>query len=213
MLDLGFSRQYAGLRLAHRAAPQPDGAVVYRLADGSGHVRLPAGEWDEIATWFRKATRGDYIRAQIGLVLCVPAFVLLCIILNIPPIKAALTIFPREVVSWTVLAALPGFPIAVYFWLLRSVGRVEKSIETELSSRPRVPAPRRDKARLPLWVDVAIALLAGPHLVFAVIGSLSPGFFDDTPLSGSHIDLFAGAAFALIAARLIWPRLVARQRG
>ena len=207
-----FSRHYAGLRLAHRATPQPDGHISYRLADGSGYVRLDPDELDQILTYFRQQTRRSYVTAQVGLVLCVPAFVLLCIFLNAPPIKFLwMQLGMKQVVQWGTLAALPGFPVAVYLWLSRVVERVEKAIEVELSSRGRVRTPRRAKKRLPIGIDIAIALLAGPHLVFAVVGSLSPTTFDNTPLSGTHIDLFAIAAFALIAFRLVWPRIAARR--
>lgn len=211
-LDIGFSRHYAGLRLAYRASLQPDGHIAYRLADGSGYVRLEPDELKEIIAYFRQQTRGSYVKAQFGLILCVPAFVLLCIFLNAPPIKFVwMQLGLKQVVQWGTLAALPGFPVAVYLWLSRVVERIEKAIEAELSYRERVRAPRRDKKRLPIGIDIAIALLAGPHLVFAVVGSLSPTIFDDTPLSGTQIDLLAIGAFALIALRLVWPRIAARR--
>ena len=57
MLDFSFPRRLAASGFEHRATPEPDGRIVYRLADRSGHVRFERAEWDRLIEEFSTRVR------------------------------------------------------------------------------------------------------------------------------------------------------------
>ena len=57
MLDFSFPRRLAESGFEHRATPAPDGRIVYRLADKSGHVRVDPAEWDRLLAEFSTRVR------------------------------------------------------------------------------------------------------------------------------------------------------------
>lgn len=48
MLGFGFSEALATSGFAHRATPRADGTIIYRLADGSGHVLVRSADWNRL---------------------------------------------------------------------------------------------------------------------------------------------------------------------
>lgn len=205
-LHVDFSRQLARMRFHNRATPLPSGDMVYRLADGSGHVQLSAEEWDAVGRFFKQDTGASARRAYVGIALWPVAFVALVMMLGLPPIAAVLGVIPGLHMI-VVMTALVGLPVAVYLRHSAHVQTTVRIIEDELGAMPRVPAPLRDPARVPPWLDFVMMLFLGPHLFIAIVGSIDPGQLEGTPLQGSHIDVVAILGFAVIALRVLWPRL------
>lgn len=200
MLLPGFADAVARTGFAHRASEQPDGTIVYRLADGSRHVRVQRAEWERLRAQFERQSKAARRRAWI-LLLCWP----------FAPILVGLTL-ARIVPAGAFLIFLVaiGMPIAIYVLHFAKVRRIGEEIERQLArAQPCAPVPR-DLRRAPRWLDLALLLVIGPNLLIGIAGSIGgPDFFRETPLWGRHIGAFEVCALAIIALRIAWP-LVAR---
>lgn len=218
-MDLSFSSRLARTRLRHRVSELPDGALAYRVEDGTGFVRLTQREWAETGQFFDDNIRKSARNARIAMFLWLPAYVTYIAICS--------TLIPREwaraLPSWlyfvVFIGPLPGTPIAIYLRHSYHVKKVSKAIDAALGVRPRAAEPPKDPFRPPFWLDLLCLLFVGPGLVVAVIGELAPQAFRNTPLSGRHIDWQAMVGFALFALWLGWSavaryhaRTLARQR-
>lgn len=193
---MGFSKQLARTGFAHRATLLCDDRVVYRLADGSGHVALPGCEWRDLGAWFAEQMRPVARRVT----------------------WMSLALFPAIFVFGVTIAGfLPGGgililggiflgPVAIYLWQSAKAQAISRTIEAELARLPRVPAPPKDPSRAPRWLEIAFMLTVGPGLIVQAYGSLNPDAFRDTPWKGSHLDWKAGAALAILAAMLVYGR-------
>lgn len=202
MLDMDFSRWLAAGSLDRRATSLRHGRVAYRLADGSGHIGLDAEQWavvrahfDTESTAVGRVTR----RLTIGLI---PAVFLYGMTIG--------QVLPGA--GLVILAALLLGPIGIYLWQSHRMQRIVRAIETDLATLPRITAPPRRTARTPLWLEITVVLLAGPHLLVQLYGSFHPDAFRNTPWSGAHLDMTGIAAFLALAA-LAFFRWRSRDRG
>lgn len=141
----------------------------------------------------------------------IPMFVLLVAICNIPPVWAGIHGIFGPLASYALLAFLFLGPAGYYLVHSHHVGRVVAAIEATLAQRSRIDAPATPLWAVPLWLNILCLILVGPHLIFALIGQLQPSFFNNTPLSGSHLDPLAIVGFIVITARFAWHRIVAAQ--
>jgi hypothetical protein len=202
----GFADALAAGGFQHRASFEPGGQVVYRLADGSGHVRLARLKWDAL---------GDRFAAEL-----VPV--------RRRTFWLSLALFPAiflfgmtigQVLPYAGVAILAGIflgPLAIYLRHSRKVQEAAARIEAELERFPLCPAPPRDPRREPRWLQMAFLILVGPPLIIGIIGEIGgPDTFRGTPLVGKGIGPAEVVALLLIALRLAWPRLgplLARRR-
>jgi hypothetical protein len=188
MLGMGFSRALASSGFRHRATILPDGRVVYRLVDGSGHVALREAEWDEVGVTFREATRPVMRRVNWLSVALFPSIFLY-----------AMTLGQFLPGSWIViLAGIFLGPIAIYLWQSRRIEQIAALIEAQLASLPRVPAPPADPGRAPRWLEIVSMLFVGPTLIIQLYGSYNPNAYRNTPWSGTHFDWKGWLAVALL---------------
>ena len=197
----GFAEALATSGFRHRATFQEDGWVVYRLADGSRHVRLTRLEWDRLGREFDAAmasTRRSTFWISLGLL---PGIFLFAMTIGQYLWFAGVV----------VLVAFFGGPIAIYLRHSYRVKRVAARIEARLSGCEEGFRPERDVRREPRWLQVAFLILVGPSLLIGLIGEIGgPDTFRGTPLMGSGIGTFETVAILLIALRLAWPRLAPR---
>lgn len=212
MLHVDFSRRLARASFQSRISEGPGPALTYRLMDGSGYIRLDREEWAQIGDYFARETRPSVVRAYVGLILTLPAFVLWISMTHVPPLSYLFALLPVSIATCVKIAALPGLPIAVYLRHSNYTQSVVTTIERELTGRPRVKAPPADPERVPLWLDVLTMLLVGPGLVIAVVGETDPTSLENTPFDGAHLGPAALAGVSVIALRLLWPR-IRRRRG
>jgi len=200
MIGMGFSRALAQTGFQHRATLLPGGRVLYRLADGSGHVALGADEWEAVGAHFRTQVRPvgrKTIWLSIGLFPAI--FVFGMTIAQILPGAGIL-----------ILAGIFLGPLAIYLWQSYRIKHIARAIETELARLPRVAAPPPQAWRPPRWLEVACIVLVGPGLIVQVYGSLNPDAFRNTPWTGMHLDWAGMAGFAVLAAMLFYRWRAAR---
>lgn len=190
MLDIGFSRRLAESGFEHRATEAPGGRIVYRLADGSGHVSLQRHEWDALRTEFTLAARAVVRRARYCYIGLFPGiFVFAMTIGQVLP-GAGLLI---------VLGIFFG-PPAIYLWQSYRVKWAAKAVEEKLAFRNRVAPPPPVPFRLPRWIEIASFVLVGPHLLIEIYGSIDPDAYRNTPLLGTELDWTSAVSFAILAA-------------
>lgn len=209
MLNIDFSRALAGSDFHRRGVASPEGKIIFQLADKSGHVRLSRAEWDAAGKSFRDNVSVSSKKAKYCLLLHLPAFFLAMAICNLPPFEFIFHAMPRSFAASIGLALLVLPPIGIYLWHSRNVQRVSAELEELLGELPRVEA-LSNPVSVPRWLDIAGFLLVGPGLLFAIIGELRPGIFRNTPFADAHLGPLSLAALAIIAARLLWPRLAIR---
>lgn len=197
----GFAEALATSGFRHRATFLEDGWVVYRLADGSRHVRLPRSEWDRLGREFDSDMAGTRRRTfwlSVGLL---PGILLFAMTIG--------QYLPFAGIM--VLIAFFGGPIAIYLRHSARVQRVAARIESKLSGCDEGIRPGRDVRREPRWLEIALLVMVGPSLLVALIGEIGgPDTFRGTPLMGTRVGTFEIVAFLLIALRLAWPRLAPR---
>jgi hypothetical protein len=198
-----FADALAASGFQHRASFEPDGQVVYRLADGSGHVRLARRKWDALGDRFKAELvpiRKDTTCLTIGLF---PAIFIYVVTIGLYP-------------GVVLLAGLFLGPVAIHLIHSRRVQQAAARIEAELVRFPRCPGPPCDPRRAPRWLHIACMILVGPPLIVAVIGQIGgPDTFRGTPWSGKGIGIAGLVALILIALRIGWPflgPLLARRR-
>lgn len=190
MLDIGFSRRLAESGFEHRASPGPGGRIVYRLADGSGHVSVERGEWDALVGAFSEEARAIVRKARYCLFGLFPGiFVFAMTIGQLLP-GAGLLI---------VLGIFFG-PPAIYLWQSYRVKWAARALDEKLAFRNRVSAPPPVPFRLPRWIEIASFVLVGPHLLIEIYGSIDSDAYRNTPLLGTELDWTSAVSFAILAA-------------
>lgn len=200
-MDSSFSEHLARSGFAHRASDAADGAVVYRLADKSGSVRIPGHAWRRLGDEFSAALAPTRRRTRILSIALFPAILIFAMTLGQHLPFAGILI----------LMGVVGGPIVIYLMHARDVQTIRRSIEARLRSYPRCAAMPPDASRLPRALEIAIMLMVGPYLLLAIIGEIGgPDTYRGTPLSGLNIGPFQLLALGLMGLRLLWPRLALR---
>lgn len=200
MLHIGFSRELAKINFKDRATVR-DGRVTYRLADGSGHVGLEAAEWRAMNAEFDEESGKVLRTAKRCLVGLFPGiFVYGMTLAHVLPLGGLI-----------IVAAFFLGPPAIYFWQSNRIDRLSRRIESRLAGRPKVAAPPREPWRVPRWLEIAAAVLLGPHLLFEVYGSINPEAYRNTPLLGTSLNWTSLIGFSVIAAILYFRWRAARQ--
>jgi hypothetical protein len=198
MLEPGFSDALAASGFKHRASFQADGSVVYRLADGSGHVRVDRAKWDALGKEFEAdmaPVKRLTILLSIGLMPGI--FIFGMTLAQILPFGGAM-----------ILAGIFLGPLAIYFHHSFAVKKSAGRMEAKLAAERPCAAVARDPRRTPHWLDIALLVLVGPHLALAVIGEIGgPDTFRGTPWWGTGIGPMEITAALLIGLRLAWPRI------
>jgi len=212
VFDIEISRALARVTFLHRVTDLPDGALAYRLADDSGHVRLSRTEWERAGHAFKHATGRVKRNAVIALFLWMPAYVLYIAICDAVVSDAWARALPRWLWFAIFVAPLFATPVLIFIWWTYRVIRIAMEVDASLTkgARVRISAPPRNPFRVPFWLDVLCVLFVGPHLIVATIGQFDPDALRNTPLTGQHIDGVAIFGFALIAVRLVWGYLARR---
>jgi len=201
MLHIGFSRELAKINFRDRATPR-DGRVAYRLADKSGHVSLDAGEWAAMIAQFDRESGKVLRTARRCLIGLLPGiFVYGMTLAHVLPFGGLII----------VLAFFLG-PPGIYFWQSNRIDRIARRIDAQLAGRPKVAAPPRQPWRVPRGLEIACAVLVGPHLLFEVYGSINPGAYRNTPLLGTQLNWTSFISFSVIAAIVYFRWRAARQR-
>lgn len=198
MLSLGFSRALTSGGFEHRATIMPGGRVVYRLADGSGHVDLPLRDWRALGERFQAETKAIVRRATISTVWMIPGLALYMIVMgSIAYAIDSSTLGGIGAVGFLIML-LFGPPV-IYLWQSHRVQRIAAAIEAELARHPRVEAPPAVPWRVPRALEIAALVLIGPHLIVQVYGSFFPDAFRNTPWTGMHLNWSGIAGFAVLA--------------
>lgn len=200
-IDIGFASALHRTGFLHRSTSAPDGHIIYRLADGSGHVRVPRQEWEQIGGIFQTETKAIRRRAIIRILLLLPVILIF-----------GLTI--GQVLPWSglvIVIAFFGGPPANYLWQSYEVKQVSRAVEITLAKFPRTYASPPAPGRPPRWLDIACILLVGPWLILALIGQIGgPDFYRNTPLKGMHLNWEAWVAIGVLTLRVAWPRIFGR---
>ncbi|HMG45985.1 MAG TPA: hypothetical protein VK614_00795 [Allosphingosinicella sp.] len=200
MLGMGFSRALTESGFQHRATAVGGGRVVYRLADGSGHVALDADEWDALGEHFRAEARPvGRTTTWLSIGLFPAVFVFGMTIGQILPGAGIL-----------ILAGILLGPLAIYLWQSYRIKHIARAIEKELARLPRAVAPPAPPGRPPRWLEIACILLVGPGLIVQVYGSFNPTAFRNTPWTGMHLGWGGIAGFAVLGAMLFYRWRAAR---
>ena len=189
MLHIGFSRDLAKINFKDRAAIE-GGRVTYRLADGSGHVGLDAAEWRSLNAELDARSAEVLRKAKLWLILLFPGIFVYGMTLGQVMPGAGLVI----------LAGIFLGPPGIYLWQSHRIKRIAATIEAELACRTKVAAPPRAPWRVPRGLEIACAVLVGPHLIFEVYGSIHPEAYRNTPFLGTSLNWTSLVSFSLIVA-------------
>ncbi len=188
MLHVGFSRQLAKINFKDRATVQ-GGVVTYRLADKSGHVSLDVAEWRAL---------NDEVDARSAEVLRKAKLCLFALPFAVFAFGMTLAqVMPGA--GLVIVAALFLGPPAIYLWQSNRIDRIAREIDELLAARPKVAAPPPAPWRMPRWLEIACAVLVGPHLILEVLGSLYPDAYRNTPLLGTSLNWTSLVSALLIA--------------
>jgi hypothetical protein len=189
MLHIGFSRDLAKINFKDRATIEGS-RVTYRLADGSGHVGLDAAEWRSLNDEL-DARSGEVLRkAKKRLFLLFPCIFVYGMTLGQVMPGAGLII----------VAGIFLGPPGIYLWQSHRIERISREIEQVLANRSKVVAPPPAPWRVPRWLEIACAVLVGPHLILEVFGSIYPEAYRNTPLLGTSLNWTSLVSFSVIAA-------------
>jgi hypothetical protein len=200
LLDIGFSRRLAKINFKDRATIRHD-RVVYRLADGSGHVALELYEWRVMLADFDAECAKVLRIAKRCMVGLLPAILIYAVTLG--------WVIPGG--HWVTIAAFYFGAPGIYLWQSNRIERIAREIDARLADRPKVAAPPPEPWRVPRWLEIFCALVVGPHLLFEVYGSINPDAYHATPLMGTSLDWSSLISFAVIAAVLYFKWRAARQ--
>jgi hypothetical protein len=188
VLDIGFSRRLAKINFEDRATIRHD-RVVYRLADGSGHVTLDLYEWRTMLAEFDAECAKVLRIAKRVLVGLLPAILLYTVTLG--------WVIPGG--KWVTIAAFYFGAPGIYLWQSSRIERIARELDGRLAQRPKVAAPLPQPWRVPRWLEILSALLVGPHLLLEVYGSIDPDAYIATPLMGTSLDWTSLISFSVIA--------------
>ena len=165
------------------------GRVTYRLADGSGHVDLDAAEWRSMNAAFDEQSARCCARRGAGCSCCFP-------------VSSSTAMTLGQVMPGAGLIIVAGIflgPPGIYLWQSHRIKRIAATIEAELACRNKVAAPRPAPWRVPRGLEIACAVLVGPHLIFEVYGSIHPEAYRNTPLLGTSLNWTSLVSFSIIA--------------
>lgn len=193
MLDFSFPRLLAQSGFEHRATPEPDGRIVYRLADRSGHVRVERAEWDRLLEEFSTRVRDIQRGTRKWLIGLFPGIFLFGMTIGQILPGAGLLI---------VLGIFLG-PPAIYLSQSYRVRWAAEAIDLKLALRNRVAAPPPKPFRIPRALEIASFVLVGPHLLLELWGSISPETYRNTPLLGTELNWTSAISFAVLAG-VLW---------
>lgn len=201
MLNPSFSENLAQSGFAHRANFQADGSVVYRLADGTGSVRVRNADWQRLGEDFSQSMTPIRRRTRMLTVALLPMTFVFGMTLG--------QFLPYS--GFLILAAIFLGPLAIYLRHSSQVRTCSARMEGELLTYARCAPAVQTSGREARWFEIAFMVFVGPHLVLATVGEIGgPDFFRETPLWGAGIGPFEAVAFVCVALRLVLPRIAGR---
>ena len=189
MLDFSFPRLLAQSGFEHRATPEPDGRIVYRLTNKSGHVRVERAEWDRLLEEFSTRVRDIQRGTRKWLIGLFPGIFLFGMTIGQVLPGAGLLI---------VIGIFLG-PPAIYLSQSYRVRGAAEAIDLKLALRNRVAAPPPKPFRIPRALEIASFVLVGPHLLLELWGSIRPETYRNTPLLGTELNWTSAISFAVLA--------------
>ena len=183
-----FSLFLASSGFEHRATRVPGRGVVYRLRDRSGHVALPALEWDRLQQRLAEETKPVNRRTNWLFAGLIPGIFLFGLTLG--------QILPFGGI--VILVGLFFGPGAIYLWRARRIEQIARGIEAELARWPKAGPPPPVPGRTPRWMRIALFLLVGPELVLQIWGTLNPQAYAGSPWAGMHLEVPGIAGLVLL---------------
>jgi hypothetical protein len=210
MADLFLFEKVAVARLRQRRVEDGSLGVRVRMPDGKGDVRLTAKEWDALGDWFREQVAPSAKRLRLSVWLTLPLIIAFAgIAASVPLLKATAEWLFDAAPSLFMLFLCGALPLTMAALHALAAQRAVDGVDEALADRPRhgisnLPPPKAVNA-----LELIALFLIGPHLIIAVIGTLSPNAFRNTPWTGSHLDLksLAGLAVLLALGLLRWRRM------
>lgn len=210
MADLFLFQKIAVTRLDQRRVEDGCAGVRVRMPDGKGDVRLTTQEWDSLGGWFRDQVTPSARRLRLAVWLTLPLIIaFLGIVYNVPALRAGFDWLFDRAAPLVMLFLCGGLPLTMATLHALAVQRAMDGVNAALADRPRhgisfLPPPKALNT-----VELIALVLVGPHLVFATVGTLSPGVLDNTPLTNARLDLRAVAGLVVLAALglLRWRRM------
>jgi hypothetical protein len=189
MADLFLFEKIAVTRLRQRRVDDGSPGVRIRMPDGKGDVRLATHEWEALGGWYRDQVTPSAKRLRLGVYLTLPLIIAFAgISANLPPLKAAVEWLFDASPSLFMLFLCGALPLTMATLHALAVQRAIDGVNAALADRPRlgttsVPPPGALNA-----LEIAALVLAGPHLVFGIVGTLNPNAFRNTPWTNAHLD-------------------------
>lgn len=198
MADLFLFQKIAVTRLRQRCVEDGSPGVRIRMPDGKGDVRLAAHEWEALGGWFSDQVTPSAKRLRLGVYLTLPLIIAFFgIAANAPALKSAVEWVFDASPAFSMLFLCGALPLTMATLHALAVQRAIDGVNEAMVSRPRLgttcpPPPGALNA-----LEIAALVLVGPHLVFGIVGSLSPNAFRNTPWTNAHLDA-AGVAGLLV---------------
>lgn len=210
MADLFLFEKIAVTRLRQRCVEDGSPGVRLRMADGRGDVRLAAHEWEALGGWFRDRVTPSAKRLRLAVYATLPLIIaFLGIAANFPPLKSAAEWLFEASPAFFMLFLCGVLPLTMATLHALAVQRAIDGVNEALASRPRLGTSCVARPRALNALELVALVLAGPHLVLGIIGSLNPNAFRNTPWTGTHLDAagIAGLIVLLALGLLRWRRM------
>jgi hypothetical protein len=207
--DLFLFEKIAVTRLRQRRVEDGGPGVRLRMPDGRGDVRLSGDEWDALGGWYRDQVRPSAKRLRLAVWLTLPLIIaFLALVYNVPLLRAAFEWLFDVAAPLVMLFLCGALPLTMATLHALAVQRAIDRVNAALADRPRHGASGLAPPKALNTVELIALVLVGPHLVFATIGTLSPGAFRNTPFTNAHLDApaVAGLVVLLALGLLRWRR-------
>jgi hypothetical protein len=185
----------AQTRLRHRLF-MAEGKMGYLFEGDRVAVELDKLYWPKVAAEYDDAVVRATKRLKLAFTLTIPVVIAtLVVVVNVPLLDDLTKRLDRipGVGAAMGLAMVTWLPLTGLFVHARAVSQARKNLESRLAHLPKM-APPAKRPRLHQNLQIVVMLLAGPALLIRTLGSLFPGLYRNTPLSGMQlgwIDLFA----------------------
>lgn len=196
-------------RLDQRATRLDSGDVLFDAPDGKGPVRFTAERWEAVRGWHAAqiAPAGQFFKWSMWLNAPIALGLLIALMMFMPGWSAFARWVDRTLPPQIVLGLLLTWPaITGLIVNARATFRANDALNRMIAGMPRDMTAAIPKRRLTHGLELLAAALVGPHLVLGLYGTLNPGAYLNTPLSGTRLGWIDGVGLGVLLALVILRR-------
>lgn len=195
-------------RLDQRATTLDGGDVLFDAPDREGPIRFSAERWEAVRHWHSEqmAPAGRFFKWSMWLNAPIALGVLIALMMFMPGWSVFARWVDRTLPPQIVLGLMLTWPAIIGLIVnARATFRANDALDRMVAGMPREATVLIPKRRLIHGLELLAVALVGPHLVLGLYGTLNPGAYFNTPLSGTQlgwVDVVGlGVLLALVVVR------------